>query len=54
MFEEALLTREDMVRECKRLTAAIRKTESEKLRRDYGKRLRRLHKRLIFEDTAHG
>lgn len=54
MLEEALHTREDMVRECKRLTAAIRKTESEKLRRDYGKRLRRLQKRLLYEDGAHG
>jgi len=50
MFEEALLTREEVVRECKRLTEAIRKTQSEKLKRDYGKKLKRLQKRLLFED----
>lgn len=53
MFEEALLTREDMARECKRLTAALRITESEKLRRDYGKRLKRLQKRLLYEGGSH-
>ena len=30
MFEEAMMTREETVKECKRLIAAIRKTESEK------------------------
>lgn len=30
MFEEATMTREETVKECKQLTAAIRKTESEK------------------------
>lgn len=50
MFEEALLTREELVRECKRLAAAIRKSESEKLKRDYGKKLRRLQKRLLYRE----
>lgn len=49
MFEEARMSREEVVRECKRLAAAIQKTESEKLRRDYGKRLRRLQRRLMYE-----
>ena len=49
MFEEALLTREDMVRECKRLTVALRITESEKLRRGDGKPRKRLEKRLRYE-----
>ena len=50
MFEEALMSREETVRECKRLAAAIRRTESEKLRRDYGKKLRRLQKRLLYRE----
>ena len=50
MFEEAALTREETVKECKRLTAAIRKTDSEKLKRDYSKRLKRLQKRLLYSD----
>lgn len=50
MFEEATLTRQEVVKECKRLTAAIRKTDSEKLKRDYSKRLRRLQKRLLYSD----
>lgn len=36
------------VAECKRLTIAIRKTESEKLKRDYGKRLKKLQNRLLY------
>lgn len=48
MFEEAMMTREETVAECKRLTIAIRKTESEKLKRDYGKRLKKLQNRLLY------
>lgn len=49
MFEEAtMMTREKTVEECKRLSAAIRKTNSEKLKRDYKKRLTRLQKRLLY------
>lgn len=48
MFEEAMMTREETVAECKRLTIAIRKTESEKLKRDYAKRLRKLQARLLY------
>lgn len=42
------MTREEAAAECKRLAAAIRKTESEKLKRDYGKRLRKLQARLLY------
>ena len=45
-----MMSREEVVKECKRLTAAIRKTESEKLRRDYGKRLRKLQARLLYSE----
>ena len=48
MFEEATLTRAETVKECKRLTAAIRKTDSEKLKRDYNKHLKKLWKRLLY------
>jgi hypothetical protein len=41
-------TREDAVEECRRLKAAMQKTKSEKLRVDYGKKLRRLQKRLLY------
>lgn len=44
------MTREEVVEECKRLTIAIRKTRSEKLRRDYSKRLRKLQTRLLYSD----
>ena len=50
MFEEATMTREETVKECKRLTAAIRKTESEKLKRDYGKRLKKLQAWLLYSE----
>ena len=50
MTDGTEMTREDAVKECRRLTEAIRKTNSEKLKRDYGKRLRRLQKRLLFSD----
>lgn len=48
MFEEATMTREETVKECKRLGEAIKKTKSEKLKNDYGKRLRKLQKRLLY------
>lgn len=48
MDEEAIMSRKEVVEECKRLTAAIRKTKSEKLKNDYGKRLRKLQKRLLY------
>ena len=44
------MTRADMVAECKRLTKAIRQTKSEKLKRDYVKRLKTLQKRLLYEE----
>ncbi len=50
MFEEATMTRKETVKECKRLTAAIRKTESEKLKRDYGKRLKKLQAWLLYSE----
>ena len=48
MFEEALMTREETKKECQRLADAIAKTTSEKLKIDYGKRLRKLQKRLLY------
>lgn len=42
------LTREEASKECKRLAEAIKKTKSEKLRNDYGKRLKKLQKRLLY------
>lgn len=48
MFEEATMTRKETVMECKRLKQAIRKTESEKLKKDYSKRLKRLQNRLLY------
>lgn len=50
MREQETMTREETVIECKRLTAAIRKTDSEKLKRDYSKRLKVLQKRLLYSD----
>lgn len=44
------MTREEVVKECKRLKEAIRKTNSEKLKRDYGKKLNKLQNRLLYED----
>lgn len=49
MSKAPAMPREDVVRECKRLTRAIRQTESEKLRKDYGKRLRQLQARLRYQ-----
>lgn len=50
MREQETMTREQTVNECKRLTAAIRKTESAKLKRDYSKRLKVLQKRLLYSN----
>lgn len=49
MLEEATMTREEAVKECKRLSEAIRKSKSETLKRDYGKKLKRLQKRLLYQ-----
>lgn len=43
------MTREEAVKECKRLADAIKKSKSETLKRDYGKRLKRLQKRLLYQ-----
>ena len=48
---ETAMDRREAAQECKRLAAAIRKTESEKLRRDYSKRLRRIQKRLLYGEA---
>lgn len=48
MFEEASTSRKKIAEECKRLAAAIRKTDSDKLKKDYGKRLKYLQKRLLY------
>jgi hypothetical protein len=48
MDEEATMTQEETVKECKRLADAIKKTNSEKLRKDYGKRLKKLQKQLLY------
>ena len=42
------MTRAEMVSECKRLKKAINTTNSEKLRKDYGKRLKKLQKQLLY------
>lgn len=42
------MTRAEAVKECQRLGEAIRKTKSEKLRKDYGKQLKKLQKRLLY------
>lgn len=44
------ITRIEAVAECKRLKTAIRETKSEKLKKDYGKRLKALQKRLLYTD----
>ena len=51
MAKDRLLTREEVVTECKRLKAAIAQSQSNKLRADYDKRLRRLQKRLLYQET---
>ena len=43
------MTREETVKECKRLSEAIKKSKSETLKRDYGKKLKRLQKRLLYK-----
>ena len=42
------MSREEIKKEIERLQAAIRKTNSENLRRDYGKRLKKLQKMLLY------
>jgi hypothetical protein len=42
------MTRAEIVAECKRLKRAIQTTNSEKLRKDYGKRLKKLQKQLLY------
>lgn len=49
MAEEATMTKEETVKERKRLSEAIRKSKSEMLKRDYGKKLKRLQKRLLYQ-----
>jgi len=44
----AEMTRAEIVAECKRLKRAIQTTNSEKLRKDYGKRLKKLQKQLLY------
>lgn len=43
------MTRAETAQECRRLARAVRQSESEKLRRDYGKRLRQLQARLLYQ-----
>lgn len=43
-------TRAEVVAECKRLKKAINTTNSEKLRKDYGKRLRKLQAWLLYSE----
>lgn len=43
----AEMTRTEIVAECKRLKTAIDKSKSDKLKRDYGKRLRKLQTILL-------
>lgn len=43
----AEMTRADIVAECKRLKTAIDKSKSDKLKRDYGKRLKKLQIMLL-------
>lgn len=43
------MTREETVQEIKRIKTALRKTQSEKLKRDYGKRLKALQNRLLYQ-----
>lgn len=42
------MSREELKKECERLQAAIQKSKSETLRRDYGKRLKKLQKQLLY------
>ena len=51
MAKDRLLTREELVIECKRLKAAIAQSQSDLLRRDYDKRLQKLQKRLLYQDN---
>ena len=42
------MSKEEIEKEIERLTAAIQRSNSETLRRDYGKRLKKLHKMLLY------
>lgn len=44
------MTRAEIAAECKRLKAAINRTKSEKLRKDYGKRLKKLQAWLLYSE----
>lgn len=46
----AEMTRAEVVAECKRLKKAINTTNSEKLRKDYGKRLKKLQAWLLYSE----
>lgn len=48
------MNREELQAEIKRVYIAIRKTDSPKLRHDYGKYLRRLNRELNYYDRAMG
>ena len=43
------MTREETVIEIKRIKEALRKTQSDKLKKDYGKRLKKLQNRLLYQ-----
>lgn len=43
------MTWEGTVKECRRLSEAMQKSKSETLKRDYGKRLKRLQKWLLYQ-----
>ena len=51
MPKETFMTREEIATECKRLKAVINQSQSEHLRRDYDKRLKKLQKRLLYQDN---
>ena len=51
MPKETFMTREEIVTECKRLKAAIAQSQSDHLQRDYDKQLRKLQKRLLYQDN---
>lgn len=44
------MSRAEIIKEIRRIEAAINKTQSDTLRRDYGKRLKRLRKELRFSE----
>ena len=46
------MDRDELVKEIERVENALRKTSSYKLRHDYGKYLKRLHKDLHYYDRS--